>query len=93
MHDRQSSAPRGQSPLERWRLQERKTKAEAGKLFNISATQYGRIAERRCLPRRELLERISVVTGRPHLGAAIVMHWFGVTTDDAAWYFKLTEAI
>lgn len=93
MHEQRSSAPRAQSPLERWRLQERKSKAAAGQLLGISAQQYGRIEEGRCLPRRDLLKRFSEVTGRPHLGAAIVMHWYGVTEEEAAWYLKTTEAI
>jgi DNA-binding XRE family transcriptional regulator len=78
------------SPLFRWRTDARLSQAEAAKRLDIAPTQYASYETGKHLPRPSLLAAIGSACGVPEMGAAIVLYFYGVTREEAAWFFQTT---
>jgi len=79
------------SPLFRWRTDQHLTQRDAAKRLGIGQSQYSGYERGESLPRREHLAMIGDKSGEARLPAALVMYHFGITQEEAAWFFRQTE--
>lgn len=86
-----TSQPQPRSPLFRWRTERHLTQQQAAALFKITQGQYSQYELGKYMPRPSLLAKLTELSGQPMLGKAMAMHFYRITPEEAAWFFRMTE--